>query len=993
MGDRMTPMPFGQLIDWVLTEQKTKGTVFGLHKPYQAKEAYNRTIFGRNLETPLGPAAGPHTQLTQNIAASYYGGSRFFELKTVQIIDGEDLPVSKPCIRADDECYNCEWSTELYVPQALDEYIKAWVLLHVMAKEFDLGAVDGFQFNMSVGYDLEGIKSPKIDHFIESMKDAKDTEAFRSCIQYLLDHASLFQKLTKEDIEGISSRICNSVTLSTLHGCPPQEIERIAVYLMEEKGLHTFIKCNPTLLGYSFARQTMDDMGYDYVAFGDFHFRDDLQYEDAVPMLQRLIALAGEKNLEFGVKITNTFPVDVKAGELPSEEMYMSGKALYPLSIALAAKLSKEFDGKLRISYSGGADYFNLKKIVEAGIWPVTVATTLLKPGGYQRLWQLAKETEKEQVVFAGVDVAAVAEIAGGSVKDVHNVKAVKPLPSRKMKKQVPLVDCFTAPCKEGCPIHQDITAYLQLVKEGRFEEALKVITTKNPLPFITGTICAHNCMSQCTRNFYESPVHIRDVKLEAAKGGYDSLMKSLPVPEVTSDKTAAVVGGGPAGLSAAFFLARGGMKVTLFEQKESLGGVIKHVIPGFRISDEAIEKDVALVQAMGVEIRLGEAVSDVDGLLKEGYDSVILATGASERGVLTLEAGETVNALDFLEEFKEKDGGLNIGSNVVVIGGGNTAMDTARAAKRTTGVEHVYLVYRRTKRYMPADEEELLLAVEDGVEFRELLAPVKLEDGQLLCRVMKLSGQDASGRRGVTETEETVLIPADTVIGAVGEQAPAGFYEANGIHVSERGRAMVNPETLESGKPSVFVVGDGLNGPATVVEAIRDAKKAAEAILGKEVARDYQEVTDLNAIYEKRGILEEKKEADESSRCLTCSSVCENCAEVCPNRANIAVCVPGMEKHQIIHVDYMCNECGNCKSFCPYDSAPYLDKFTLFANEADMDNSKNEGFAVTNQTTMVCRVRYLGNLCTWKSGEETKLPEGLVKIMETVCRDYGYLL
>ena len=236
-------------------------------------------------------------------------------------------------------------------------------------------------------------------------------------------------------------------------------------------------------------------MGYDYVAFGDFHFKDDLQYEDAVPMLKRLIALSAEKGLEFGVKITNTFPVDVKQNELPSEEMYMSGKSLYPLSIALAAKLSKEFDGKLRISYSGGADAFNIDKIVKAGIWPVTVATTLLKPGGYQRLEQLALATQEAGVSFDGVSYEAVQKLADKAVTDKHHVKAVKPLPSRKLNRQVPLTDCFVAPCKEGCPIHQDITAYLQLVGEGKMKEAMEVITEKNPLPFITGTICAHNCM------------------------------------------------------------------------------------------------------------------------------------------------------------------------------------------------------------------------------------------------------------------------------------------------------------------------------------------------------------------------------------------------------------------------------------------------------------------------------------------------------------------
>ena len=265
MSDIMTPMSFGHLVDWMMTEREKSGTVFGEHAPYQADSRYNRTIFGRPLETPVGPAAGPHTQLAQNIAAAYYTGSRFFELKTVQVMDGAELAacVSKPCIKADDECYNCEWSTELYVPQAMEEYIKAWFLLKVMAKEFELGSMDGFQFNISVGYDLEGIQSPKIDRFLNTMKDAGDSEIFRDCKAYLLEHADRFQKVTEEDIESISSEICNSVTISTLHGCPPQEIEKIAMYLVTEKGFHTFIKCNPTLLGYEFARKTMDEMGYD----------------------------------------------------------------------------------------------------------------------------------------------------------------------------------------------------------------------------------------------------------------------------------------------------------------------------------------------------------------------------------------------------------------------------------------------------------------------------------------------------------------------------------------------------------------------------------------------------------------------------------------------------------------------------------------------------------------------------------------------------------
>lgn len=996
MSEVMTPMSFEQLVEWVLQEKKKRGTVFGQHHAYRADGTHNRTMFGRTLETPIGPAAGPHTQMTQNIVAAYYAGSRFFELKTVQIMDGEELAacINRPCIKADDEGYNCEWSTELTVPQAMEEYIKAWFLLKVIAKEFGLGDMNGFQFNVSVGYDLAGIQSPKVDTFLNSMKHAEDTEIFKNCKAYLLEHADWFEHVTTEDIEQIPPEICNSVTLSTLHGCPPQEIERIAMYLLTEKGFHTFVKCNPTLLGYEFARKTMDEMGYDYIQFGDFHFKDDLQYEDAVPMLTRLMNTAKERNLEFGVKITNTFPVDVKQNELPSEEMYMSGKSLYPLSISLAAKLAKEFDGRLRISYSGGADYYNIERIVDAGIWPVTVATTLLKPGGYQRLTQMAKLLDKENAPFEKVDAESAGKLAEEAVKDPHYVKAMKPLPSRKMKKEVPLMDCFVAPCKEGCPIHQDITTYLQLVGEEKYEEAMEVITEKNPLPFITGTICAHNCMSKCTRNFYETPVHIREMKLKAAENGYEALLEKLPVPAVTKAGKAAVIGGGSAGMAAAYFLRKGGMEVTLFEAKESLGGVVRHVIPPFRISEDAIEKDAEILRKMQVDIHCNTKLESLEELKKQGYTKIVLAVGAPVQGSLKLESGMPKNALEFLAEFKQTDGKVSLGKHVVVIGGGNTAMDTARAAKRNAGVEHVYLIYRRTRRYMPADEEELVMALEDGVEFKELLSPVKLENGQLFCKVMQLSDYDVSGRRGVTETGETVWVPADTVIAAVGEKVPTDWYQANGLAVSEKGRLYVDEKTLKTSDDNVYAAGDGLYGPATVVEAIRDGRKVAEAIAGEVLARDFDKLAEEEKVYAKRGVLkEEQKETKEAGRCLGCSTICENCVEVCPNRANIAIQVPGMEKHQIIHVDYLCNECGNCKSFCPYSSAPYLDKFTLFETEADMENSKNQGFAVLDQETRRCKVRFFGKTFIWEPEKPAALPDGLGRMIETVCRDYSYLI
>ncbi len=994
MSDIMTCMPFAQLLHWMRTEHDTKGTVFGVRKPYVADPAQGLTIFGRSLETPIGPAAGPNSQLAQNIVAAYYAGSRFFELKTVQKMDGAELAacVNKPCIKADDECYNCEWSTELYVPQAQDEYIKAWFLLAFMAKEYGLGSMDGFQFNISVGYDLAGIQTKKIDDFIEHMKNAADTPAFQECKKELLAHVEEYAHVTKEDIESISANICNSVTISTLHGCPPQEIESIANYLLKEKQMHTFIKCNPTLLGYEFARETLDRMGYDYVAFGRFHFDDDLQYQDAVPMLQRLMALAQTRHLEFGVKITNTFPVDVKAGELPSEEMYMSGKSLYPLSIAVAEKLSKDFQGKLRISYSGGADAFNIDRIVGTGVWPVTVATTILKPGGYQRIKQMVEILHGNVKPFEGIDVDALHQVAEDAITDRHHTKPAKLPVSRKSNEKVPLMFCHTAPCEDACPIHQEITTYVKLAGEGRYEEALQVILNRNALPFITGTICAHGCQSHCTRNFYEDSVQIRDTKLQCAKEAFDRVIDTVH-PAESIGKKAAVVGGGPSGMAAAFYLARLGVQVTIYEKRDRLGGIVSAVIPDFRIDDTQISKDAALLEKLGVEILCGAEAPAVDALKKD-YDAVILAVGAYERGQLTLEGKQAYNALEFLEDFNRTGGKVELGKNVVVIGGGNTAMDTARAAKRCDGVEHVYLVYRRTKRYMPADEHELQLALEDGVEFKELLAPVKVENGILTCEQMVLGDMDASGRASVQPTGSMQEVPADTVIAAVGEKVPADFYKQNGIHVDDKGRALVN-ENLETNKQGVYVIGDGLYGPSLVVKGMAHAIKAAEAIAGKEIAKDLSQRVAPEAIYERKGILAEPGSAKgtEADRCLGCSSVCENCVDVCPNRANISIQIPGMDRSQIIHVDYMCNECGNCKSFCPYASAPYLDKFTLFANEKDMEDSKNEGFTVLDKDLVKCKVRYLGETFIWEKGQSGKLFEGLQQLIETVCRDYAYLL
>jgi len=293
------------------------------------------------------------------------------ELKTVQKLDS--LQFDKPCIDARDEGYNTEWSTELSLEQAYDEYVKAWILLHSIEAAFDMqvNAKQSFIFNMSVGYDLEGIKTPRMDAFINSLTDASGHPLFKRYLEELSSFIRdtnfsevLHTKGKVKNLENISSvispHITRSVTLSTMHGCPPKEIESICKYLMEEKRLHTFVKLNPTLLGYKLVRKILDELGFNYINIKESTFTNDLQWDDAIGMLKRLYKLSVDCGRNFGVKLSNTLGTVNTLGVLPGEEMYLSGRILFPITITLASRLSREFEGTLPISYSGGASQLNI---------------------------------------------------------------------------------------------------------------------------------------------------------------------------------------------------------------------------------------------------------------------------------------------------------------------------------------------------------------------------------------------------------------------------------------------------------------------------------------------------------------------------------------------------------------------------------------------------------------------------------------------------------
>ena len=1047
MGDIMRPLPFKELISRIFREYAAQGSVFSIPSIHFFKKQNDKriTAFNDQCDTPMGPAAGPHTQMAQNIVASYVAGGRFMELKTVQKLDS--LEIDKPCIDARDEGYNTEWSTEFSLEQAYDEYIKAWFILHLLEEVFELGlSADqrSFIFNMSVGYDLDGIKTPKMDYFINSMIDASDHPLFS---QYKQELNELINEAQAGDSSGVAggflkgtgleerlgslvgladripAQISPSVTLSTMHGCPPDEQEAICTYLLTEKKIDTYLKMNPTLLGYDRVREILDGLGYTYLHLSRESFDHDLKYDVAVGMVQRLMKLAKDNGKIFGAKLSNTLGSINDQGQLPGDDMYMSGRALYPLTINLAAKLSEEFKGQLPISYAGGATALNVDAIFSAGIRPITVATDLLKPGGYMRLKEMALKTEaSDGWNKASVDVEKVKMMAREALQADYSRKDFRGTERISTGEPLPLFDCYVAPCRTACPINQDVPEYIRLAGKGHYAEALDVIYERNALPNITGYICDHQCMYNCTRLDYEGSVKIREMKRIAAENGWQKYIDKWSAPEKKRQGKAAVIGAGPAGLSAAYFMAREGFDVTVFEKHQNAGGVVRHVIPHFRLPVEAIERDIEFIKAHGVEFQFGANPHMTrDELRSQGFTYIFLGIGAEKDNPMKLDGSDerVIKSLDFLWDYRNTPDAVKLGKHVVVVGGGNTAMDSARAAIKIDGVDTVTVLYRRAFEQMPADMEEYENAVKDGVVFKFLRNPETLAaDGTLTVRVMELGEPDSSGRARPVATERTETVKVDNLITAIGEKVDTDALAAFGIPMGSDGWPEVNEKTLETGADNVYLGGDAQSGPSTVVQCIAAGRKVADAVTLKENADwsranrvpRFKSEEILNEILPRKGAIirtenilasgsDDVFAQNEAVRCLQCSYVCNKCVEVCPNRANMVVAVPTeagfAQDHQIIHIDALCNECGNCASFCPWEGKPYKDKFTVFNLKKDFDSSENPGFLLSGETAYV---RVNDAVQELPVDENGMVPEGtldprVAALIETVVRKHAYLL
>ncbi|MCW8804003.1 MAG: FAD-dependent oxidoreductase, partial [Ignavibacteriaceae bacterium] len=747
-----------------------EGRFFGLYKENlftpDNNDPFRFNRYEQLLETPVGVAAGPHTQLAHNIIASWLCGARYIELKTVQTLD--EIDVTKPCIDMEDEGYNCEWSQELKIEESFDEYLNAWIIIHVLKHKFGLNMNEpGFIFNLSVGYDLKGILNENVQWFFNKMNDS--SQELKEKIKILKSLYPAIDEIT------IPTRLSDNITLSTMNGCPPDEIERIGKYLIEERKLHTAIKLNPTLLGKDELRYLLNEkLGYE-ITIPDEAFEHDLKYPEALTMIKSLSKLAEENGIEFGLKLTNTLESLNSTHWLPEKEkmVYTSGRALHPLTINLAKKLQTDFDGELDISFSAGVDAFNVASTLACNLKPITVCSDLLKPGGYLRLLQYLDELRKE---FSKVNAESIDkfitnrsnskkniseaglinlnEYAKDVIENKYYHKSNFPYENIKTPRKLTEYDCIHAPCIEACAVDQNVPEYMYYVLKGDLKKAYEVVTDDNPEPNITGNVCDHLCQPKCTRINYDNPLLIRGIKRYIAEN-VDVKIRSNGKEK--NGLKVAVIGGGPSGLSCAYFLALDGFEVNVYESKSFAGGMASGTIPQFRLSDDQVKNDIDLIESVGVKIRFNQNVDEgMFNRLRENNDFVYIAVGAKNSKKLKIE-GENLNGvydqLSFL--FKVRNGeNFSLGSEVAIIGGGLSAVDAARTAKRIIPANgNVTMIYRRTKKEMPVGDDEIEALLDEGVKLIELTAPVSIiknsnNDLVLECIRIKLGQEDESGRR-----------------------------------------------------------------------------------------------------------------------------------------------------------------------------------------------------------------------------------------------------
>ena len=404
----LTPLNLGQLLGRISHEFETRNRIFDLPTGRfwspDSEIDLGFSFVGRWAASPIGPAAGPHSQLAQNIVLAWLGGSRLFELKTVQILD--ELEIPRPCIDMQTIGYNIEWSQELTLGQSLSEYVKASMLLDIMSRwdpvlahvGGDNGDPGAHVFDMSVGYDLAGISNPRVAAFITGMRNASaEIDRLRA------DIPEPFAQFSDLDF---TTSLSDTLTLSTFHGCPPEEIEQITKHLLDTHDLDVIVKLNPTLLGYDNVRAIInDELGYHDVEVKESAFAEDLQFDQGIELIAELNQYAKDRGHRFGIKLTNTLVVNNIKQWMPEDTMYLSGPPLHVVASSLLQRLAEALpgvldipghDGDVMVSFSAGVSRDNLAGTLAMGVNPATICSDLLKPGGYGRLAPMLKALTTE---------------------------------------------------------------------------------------------------------------------------------------------------------------------------------------------------------------------------------------------------------------------------------------------------------------------------------------------------------------------------------------------------------------------------------------------------------------------------------------------------------------------------------------------------------------------------------------------------------------------
>ncbi|MFQ5584170.1 MAG: 4Fe-4S dicluster domain-containing protein, partial [Calditrichia bacterium] len=392
----LTGVDLGTHLKSIVAEYRSSGSIYNYpeRKFYRGFPGYDFSVkfHDKIAATPLGPASGPHTQMAQNIVLSFLGGGRIVELKTVQILD--ELNIPRPCIDVRNVGFNVEWSQELRLQDSYLEYVKGWILLKLIEELEILGIPRGNPFystvfDISVGYDLEGISSQQIYHWLENMKNA--SAAIGEMMETLPQE---FEHLRQIPID---PHIADSVTLSTFHGCPREEIEAIVQHLISEHNFHVVVKMNPTILGYEFVEETLrHNLGYAHIELDQAAFENDLQFNEGVAMMKRLQKFAEKHGRKVGAKFTNTLVVKNNQDVFSDEVMYLSGAPLHVLAMNAMHRFRSEMGKRFHISFSAGITKYNFADAVRCNMKPITTCTDLLKTGGYSRMFDYLKNLKKE---------------------------------------------------------------------------------------------------------------------------------------------------------------------------------------------------------------------------------------------------------------------------------------------------------------------------------------------------------------------------------------------------------------------------------------------------------------------------------------------------------------------------------------------------------------------------------------------------------------------